>query len=290
MELGDTADARRTYEELIGQSGGSNPDDINNFISLLAASSGHVDADTVRMAVANAIADARQYRREMAAGEGATIVELRAEDGVRIEATLRPGSTPRALVFVPETGARRAQFKPYAQLLALDGITTLTLDPRGHGDSRCDSLPDAAGLPEEHRARISDDIASAVRYLRDARHIPVDGIAIIAEGDASAFTERALHEHSLPVVVVYLSPIFDPDDRAITAALSFRPPRPALLLASNEDVYAVSSLGFFLDAAGTSDVTTRVLRTAGHGANLLRDPANFAAVQTWTETALSAGN
>lgn len=289
-ETGRFDEARRSYEELIGTAGGSNPDDISGYIALLTAETGRIDADEVRSAIALAIENARAARHTAADLEDATIVELRAEDGARIEATLRPGKTPRAVVFVPESGARRSVYTPYAQLLALDGITTLTVDPRGHGDSRCDSLPEAASLSETHRGRIAGDIATAVEYLRDVANIPLSGIAIVTEGDAGGFAERARHEHALAVAAVHLSPAFDPEDRALAAALSFRPPRPALLLASNEDVYAIRSLGFFMETAGKDDVTTRIFRGAGHGTTLLRDPARFAIVRAWIEKTLPAAD
>ncbi|HEU4365136.1 MAG TPA: tetratricopeptide repeat protein [Candidatus Krumholzibacteria bacterium] len=285
-ETGKFDEARRCYEELIGAGGGSNPHDISGYIALRTASSGSVDEVEVRSAIAFAVENARAKRREAAEAEGATIVELRAEDGARIEATLRPGTTPRAVLFVPESGARRSAYTPYAQLLSLDGITTLTLDPRGHGDSRSDSLPDPGSLSDTHRGRIAGDIATAVEHLRDVEKIPLSGIAIITAGDAGGFAERARHEHALAVASVHLSPTFDPEDRALASALSFRPPRPALLFASNEDVYAVRSLGFFLDSAGSDGVTTRIFRGAGHGTTLLRDPARFAALRRWIEKTL----
>ncbi len=281
-------EARACYLDLIGASGASNPDDISAFIALLAASEGHVDAGGVRESIATAVDDARKARRENAAAEGAEIVELRATDGARIETTLRAGSKARAVLFVPENRARRSEFTPYAQLLALDGTTTLTVDPRGHGDSRCDSLPDVASLSDTHRARIADDIATAILYLRDRLEIPVSDIVVVGEGDGSGYVERARHEHALPVAVVYLSPVFDPEDRATASAISFRPPRAALLLASNEDVYAVRSLGFFLDTAGRDLVKTRIFKTAGHGIGMLRDPGHFLAVSNWIDGNASA--
>lgn len=285
---GKREEARVCYLQLVGASGGSNPDDISAYIALLGASEGHVDADRVRGSIATAIEDARAQRREAAAAEGAQIVELRASDGARIEGTLRPGGKRGAVVFVPESGARRTRFTPYAQLFALDGITTLTVDPRGHGDSRCDSLPEVALLSGEQRALISDDIATAVVHLRDRLGIPASDIVVICEGDGSGYVERARHEHALPVAVVHLSPIFDPEDRALAAALSFRPPRAAMLLASNEDVYAVRSLGFFMATAGRDSVTTRVFKSSGHGVTLLRDPGRFLVVNTWIDKNLAA--
>jgi tetratricopeptide (TPR) repeat protein len=286
-ETGRRDEARTCYLQLIGASGGSNADDISAYIALLTASEGHIDAERVRRSITTAISDARTQRMEIAAREGAEIVELRASDGARIEATLRRGNRPGAVVFVPESGARRTDFTPYAQLLALDGVTTLTVDPRGHGDSRCDSLPEVALLSDAHRARISDDIATAIAHLRDRLEFPVPDIAVVCEGDAGGYVERARHENALPVAVVHLSPIFDPEDRALAAALSFRPPRAALLLASNEDVYAVRSLGYFIDTAGRDAVTTRIFRSSGHGVSLLRDPGNYLTVSDWLDRNLT---
>jgi tetratricopeptide (TPR) repeat protein len=286
-ETGKLDDARRAYLELIGMSGGSNPDDTSGLIALLTADEGSVDADQVKDAIARAIGDALARRREAAAAEGAEILELRTDDGVRLEATLRRGQAPRAVVFVPESGARRSSFTPYAQLLALDGITTLTLDPRGHGDSRCDSLPAAALLSADHRVRLADDVAAAVRRTSEAAGIPLAAVAVVTTGDGGAPVERAIHEHALPVAAVHLSPVFDPEDRALASALSFRSPRPALLLASGEDVYAVRSLGYFIELAGKEHATTRVFQGAGHGISMIRDPARFLVMRDWIEQSLT---
>lgn len=287
-ETGRRDQARQAFLDLIGTSGGSNADDVSSYIALLTATSGHVEAAGVKQDIAGAIERARAERRADARAEGAEIVELRARDGARVEATLRKGDGARAVVFVPETGERRATYTPYAQLLALDGVTTLTVDPRGYGDSRCDSLPDAALFTDDQRARIADDIATAIQYLRDERGIATADIAVVSAGDGVGYVERARHENALAVATIHLSPILNPDDRAVAAALSFRPPRAALVLASGEDVYAVRSLGYFRTAAGDDSVTTRVFRSAGHGVSIIRDPARYRMMADWIEQTLPA--
>ncbi len=287
-EAGRLDEARRNYAELLGSNGAANPDDVSGFIAALTAGPGRIDAGEVESAIAKAIEDARERRREAAKAEGATIVEMRTSDGVRIEGTFRRGGDlPRAVVFVPESSSRRSVYTPYAQLLSLDGISTLTVDPRGHGDSRSDSLPSFNGMSETHRARIADDIALAVRRAGEETGAPAHRIVVIAAGDGCAAVERALHEHALACSIVHLSPVFDPEDRALASALSFRQPRPSMLLVSDEDVYALHSLGYFLDRAGTNGVKSDVLTGAGHGNSLLRDPEHFAGVLTWIENALA---
>ncbi|HEX5132297.1 MAG TPA: tetratricopeptide repeat protein [Candidatus Krumholzibacteria bacterium] len=289
-ETGHGDEARACYLDLIGVTGGANPDDISAFVALLTAATGSVSADTVRREIAAAIEHSRAERRATAEAEGAVLLEMRADDGARIEATLRRGSTGRAVLFVPEPGSRRSRYTPYAQLLMLDGATTLTVDPRGHGGSRCDSLPDFPQLSETHRGRVADDIATAIRYLRDEEHIPLDRMAVVAAGAACAHVEQAIHEHALSVAVVYLSPVFDPSDLALAASLSFRPLQPTLLLASSEDVYAIQSLGYFIDETHSDQTTTRVFTSAGHGVTLLRDPARYLVMSNWLERALAVGD
>jgi hypothetical protein len=168
----------------------------------------------------------------------------------------------------------------------------MTIDPRGHGDSRADSIPSYALLPAHHRSRIAADVASGWRYLRDEVGVAPGRIVIVAAGGGCTTVERAIHEHAVTAAVVHLSPTFGADDRELAAALSFRPPAPMLALASDEDAFAVRSLGLLTAARGesggdASGLTTRVFRFSGHGVELLRDPANFAVVAGWTRTALA---
>jgi hypothetical protein len=294
-DLGRRDDARAAYLSLIGSTGDSNPDDDAALIALLSAST-PVDAAAFDRAVAGAVRDARRARADAARAEGAAIVELKGEGGVRLEATLRRGKSPAAILFVPDLRGRRSAFTPYAQLFTVDGVTTLTLDPRGHGDSRCDSIPSYDLMPARQRDQLASDVATAWRYLKDKVGVEVDGIAIVAEGGACTTVERAIHEHGVVAVVVHLSPLFTADDRDLTAALSFRPPKPMLAVASDEDAFAMQSL-WLLDEAGKDaaagrngarpTVTTRVFRFSGHGVQLLRDPANFAVVSTWTRKAVN---
>jgi dienelactone hydrolase len=138
-------------------------------------------------------------------------------------------------------------------------------------------------MPEHHRQEVSADVAAAVDYLVDQRGIDAGRVIIVAAGRACSVVERAIHEHNLDAAVVYLSPIFAEDDRDLASAVSFRPPRPALVLASAEDLYAVKSLRAFESALGSDAVRTKIYPAAGHGVSLLRDPAHFADVDAWVK-------
>ncbi|HXV12626.1 MAG TPA: alpha/beta fold hydrolase [Candidatus Krumholzibacteria bacterium] len=288
-ETGRHKEAKAALLELIGETGASNPDDQSALVAMLTRDKKRVDASEVGRMTDAAVRDARTRRAQTLAGENAELIELESSGRVRLEATLRPGQGPSAILFVPDLDSRRSAYTPYAQLFALDGITTLTVDLRGQGDSRCDSLPASDRLPPQHAAELPSDVAAAYAYLTERRKIDPSRIAVVAAGGACVVVERAIHEHNLAPVVVYLSPVFPDDDRELASAFSFRPPRPAFALASEEDIYATRSLRAFKATLDPAPVTTKIYQSAGHGVSLLREPAHFADVDAWTKDALASG-
>jgi pimeloyl-ACP methyl ester carboxylesterase len=282
-KLGKKDDAKKELLDVIGDTGGSDADDKNALVALMSGSKKNVDPKELDRAVSSAIADARKRRADALIREGAQLVELTGTDRVYVEATLRSGDNKSALLFVPDSGGRRSTYTAYAQLFTLDGFTTLTLDPRGHGNSRCDSLPSFDGMPAPQRDNIAADIAGAYTYLVKTRGVDPARIAIVAAGGGCSSVERAIHEHNLAPAVVYLSPVFPDDDRDLLSAISFRPPRPAFVAASDEDMYATRSMHAFKAAVNTDAVSVKTYRNAGHGASILRDPARFLDVDTWVK-------
>ena len=67
-------------------------------------------------------------------------MEIRAADGFPLHATLYDAQSDRALVIASAMGVKRRYYEPFAQFLAQNGITVLTFDYRGIGDSRPPSL------------------------------------------------------------------------------------------------------------------------------------------------------
>lgn len=280
---GKRDEAAKTFEHLIGLTGGSNADDINALIAIETEKNGSIDGDEFRDRVSRAIETARKERESSLRHDGAEMVVLEGEGHVRLEATLRRGKGPNAVLFVPDLGGRRSAYNPYAQLIALDGITTMSIDPRGHGDSRCDSLPSFLELSAEQRDRIPSDIAAARQYLVNTLRIASDRIAVIVAGSACADVEHAMHSLGLGAVVVHLSPVFDPLDRDIASAIAFRPPRPALMVVSEEDVYAVQSVNAMRAARPDDPITVKTVTSSGHGITILHKPENFATITAWLD-------
>jgi len=288
--LGRDAEAKETLLRLIGDTGASNPEDRNALVTMLARGKKPVDPSDVQRMVDAAMDDARKRRAEALARENASLVELEGEDHVRLEGTLRRGQGPSALLFIPDYDGRRSTYAPYAQLFTLDGYTTLALDPRGHGDSRTDSLPSVGGMGPYHQAQLPADVATAYAYLAGLNGIDAARIVIVAAGWGCEIVELAIHEHNLKPAVVYLSPIFDGGSLELSAALSFRPARPTLGLASEEDMYAVRSLRSFQAAVPPDAIDVKVYKASGRGASILRDPAHFADVDAWLSGALGSSS
>ena len=287
--LGKTDEATKAFEELVGLAGASNAEDTNALIALETAKKGSINADAFRKRMHTLVDNARKERAEALQHEGAEMVVLEGEGHVRLEATLRRGKGTRAIVLVPDLGGRRSAYTPYAQLLALDGFTTLAIDPRGHGDSRCDSLPSFVQLSADQREKIPSDIATAQHYLRDTLKIPASQIAVIAEGAACGDVEHAMHDLDLGAVVVHLSPIVDPLDRDVAAALQFRAPRPTLLVVSDEDVFSVRSVNAIRDLRTKDPFEVHNVHASGHGVGMLHDPEHYAWVSSWLSQKLATG-
>jgi hypothetical protein len=53
-------------------------------------------------------------------------------------------------------------------------------------------------------------------------------------------------------------------------------------------MYAVRSLQAFKGAVANDAVHTKVYRSAGHGASLLREPARFLDVDTWVKATVDS--
>lgn len=286
--LGKTAEATATFEQLVGLTGGSNADDTNALIALETKKHGSIDANAFRARMQTLIENARKERAESFRHEGAEVVVLEGEGHVRLEGTLRRGKGKGAVVLVPDLGGRRSVYTPYAQLLAIDGITSLAIDPRGHGDSRCDSLPSFLQLSADQRDHIPSDIAAAQHYLRDTLKFPVNQIGVIAEGAACADVEHAMHDLNLGAIVIHLSPIVDPLDRDVVTAMEFRAPRPTLLVVSDEDVFSMQSVGRMRDLRPKEPIEIHTVHASGHGVGILHEPEHYLWVSTWLSDEIAA--
>ncbi len=285
--LGAHDKAAGAYIDLIALERGANREDINALKLIVGQTEKYGAADLNGIIEAAISKRADEHRRQIEA-EGAELVSFTSSDGVVLEGTLRRRSGEGALLFVPNIGGTRAIYKPYAQLLGIDGVSSLSLDLRGQGGSRSDSLLTQKNLPIRHFERLPDDIVAGFRYLQNELGLDPGRIAIVTEGRACGLVEKAVHRGQLHVPVVYLSPIFERQDRELINAIAFHPTQPILLYYSSEDLHAMKSTIFYQETNDFEHLDIRVLDRAGHGVDVLRrDPAALETFQAWARSVVN---
>jgi dienelactone hydrolase len=197
---------------------------------------------------------------------GTQRVTIRTEDGVSLAATwYEPGTRPApAVILVHMLHRSRQDWDSVAAQLASGGIGALAIDLRGHGESS----GGLQGVEAPDYTALVGDLAAARRYLSsrpDVLHARV-GIAGASLGANLAVLEAAAN----PAIVslALLSPSLDYRGVRIEAAMKKYGARPALLIVSDDDPYAVRS-GKDLQKAGGGTREVHVLNRAGHGTVML---------------------
>lgn len=193
-------------------------------------------------------------------------VSFRAEDGVLLAATwYEPSSRPApAVIFLHMLSRTRRDWEPVASRLASEGVGALVIDFRGHGDSagqvtRGES-PDFAPLVL--------DVRAARRYLAGRPDVLQSRVGIA--GASLGANVAALHAAADGTVagLALLSPSLDYRGLRIERALAQYGARPALLVASDDDPYAMRSVRE-LQKAGGGLREPLILNQAGHGTVML---------------------
>jgi predicted alpha/beta hydrolase len=89
-------------------------------------------------------------------------MDIRTADGVSLGSTLYDANSDRALVIASAMGVKRRYYDAFAQHVAAQGISVVTFDYRGIGDSRPPSLRGSDATMEEW-GRL--DIAAAIDWI-----------------------------------------------------------------------------------------------------------------------------
>lgn len=204
-------------------------------------------------------------------------VSFRTDDGVMIAGTwYEPSSRPApAVVLVHMLHRSRRDWDAVASRLAAEGIGALTIDLRGHGDSG--QGPAAGGESPDYSPMVRD-LAAARRYVSGR----VQGRIGIAGASLGA-NLAALAAASDPGIasLALLSPSLDYRGLRIEAAVRKYGDRPALLVAGDDDAYAMRSIKD-LQKAGSGMREPLLLSQAGHGTTMFaRSPELPRALVDW---------
>jgi uncharacterized protein len=186
---------------------------------------------------------------------------IRTDDGVSLAATwYEPSRRPApAVILVHMFHRTRRDWDAQASRLSSEGIGVLAIDLRGHGESTGDPS-DLPGMVQ--------DVKAARRHLAarpDVLHTRV-GIAGVSLG-ANLAVMAAADDPSVASLAL-LSPSLDYRGIRIEAALKKYGGRPALLVAGDDDPYAMRTVKE-LHKAGGGIRELLTLPQAGHGMQML---------------------
>lgn len=201
---------------------------------------------------------------------GTQRVTIRTDDGVSLAGTwYEPNARAApAVIFVHMLHKSRRDWDAVAARLASEGIGALAIDLRGHGEST-GTLQE--GETPDYSALVRD-VTAARRYLASRPDVLQTrvGIAGASIGANLAVLEAAADPGIASLAL--LSPSLDYRGLRIEAAMKKYGNRPALIVASDDDPYAMRS-GKDLQKAGAGTREIHVLSHAGHGTVMLgHDP------------------
>jgi alpha-beta hydrolase superfamily lysophospholipase len=192
-------------------------------------------------------------------------VTFRTDDGVTLSATwYEPSMRPApAVILVHMLQKSRRDWDQVASVMASEGIGALAIDLRGHGESQ-GSAQDFAGMVQ--------DVRAARRFLATRPEVVPSRIGIAGASIGATLAAQAAADDAGIASLALLSPSIDYRGLRIDAALRKYGARPALLVASDDDGYALRSARD-LQKAGGGLRENAVLSHAGHGtAMVAKDP------------------
>ena len=209
---------------------------------------------------------------------GSQKITIRTDDGLSLAATwYEPATRAPAVILVHMLHKSRRDWDAVAERLAAEGIGALALDLRGHGESS-GTAPE--GEPADYSVLLRD-VTAARHYLSSRGDVQPSrmGIAGASIGANLAVLEAAADPAIASIAL--LSPSIDYRGLRIDAAMKKYAARPALLIASDEDAYALRSVKE-LQKAGTGTRQALILNHAGHGTVMFgRDSDLVQALVDW---------
>lgn len=201
------------------------------------------------------------------AAAGGRTIAIRAADGTPLSASIYEAAQQQApaVVLVHMLRRTHADWNGVAEALQQAGFTVVALDLRGHGDS--------AGRydPDGDLSVLVQDVQAAVGLLQARSDIARGRVGIA--GASLGASLAVLTAAADPAVrsIALLSPALEYRGLKCEAALRKFAPRPALLVASSNDPYAMRSARQLTAAGPSNEAVT--LEGAGHGTAMIgRDP------------------
>jgi len=212
-------------------------------------------------------------------------IHFSSKDGCRIEAYyLAPSSGAYVFINSHGLGSGKYEWGPLQDELKKRGYGYLSLDLRGHGESKtCGGKPaDYKLFTKEDWAGISRDIQGAAAYLKK-RGVPAAKMIFCGASVGANLSLKAAVEGPVkPAAVILLSPGME--YAGVKTEDNFNAPRPfkVLVAASQNDPYAWQSSLLLIREAGAKGLPASFIDGGGgHGVNMFTTPATIPAILSW---------
>ena len=195
------------------------------------------------------------------AGLASQRVSFRTDDGLTLTATwYEAASRPApAVIFVHMLQKSRRDWDQVATQMAAEGIGGLAIDLRGHGDS--------PGSPQDYAGMVQD-VRAARRFLASRPEVIPSRIGIAGASIGASLAALASADDAAVVSLALLSPAIEYRGLRLDQAIKKYGARPALLVAGDDDGYAVRTARD-LAKAGGGVREVLILPRAGHGTAML---------------------
>ena len=215
-------------------------------------------------------------------GEAATErVTLRTDDGLSLAATwYEPPFRPApAVILVHMLNRSHREWDELAQRLASAGIGALAFDLRGHGES-AGSVASGDGTQADYSAMVLD-VKAARRFLAERPGVQQSRVGLAGASLGANLAALEASSDASVASLALLSPSLDYRGLRIEAAVRKIGERPVLLVAGDDDPYALMSAKD-LQKAGEGLRELLVLSQAGHGSSMLaRNPDLVRTLVDW---------
>jgi dipeptidyl aminopeptidase/acylaminoacyl peptidase len=187
-------------------------------------------------------------------------VSFRTDDGLTLAGTwYEPASRPApAVILIHMLQKSRRDWDQTAVRMAGEGLAVLAFDLRGHGESQ--------GNPQDLQSMVQD-VRAARRFIASRPDALPSRIGIAGASLGATLAALAAADDPAVASVALLSPSSDYRGLRIEPALRKYGSRPLLLVASDDDGYALRSVRDLQKGGGGRE--TVVLAHAGHGTAML---------------------
>ncbi len=207
-------------------------------------------------------------------------VSFSTQDGVKIVANFFPFDSNKAVIAVHQFNSSKESYNELAQLLNKNGFAVLSIDLRGHGESKASgSLSSPFSLQDSDFQTMEWDILAGQQFLQQKGFTD---FFLVGASIGANLAIMVPAENSGFKAAVALSP-GEEFKSLVPMAAARETMVPTLLVASKEDAYSFQSVQS-LYPSFNAQAKKIELNNAGHGTSMLeKEPSLKQSILDWLQ-------